>query len=246
MTTNEAFSIAGYEALIKGLLEHGYEVRDFSDADPSQPHLVLRHDIDMSLEAAVEIAQVERRLGISAHYFVLLRTEMYNIFSKNGLQAVDNILSHGHKIGLHFDASLYENDEFEDAAEWEVGCLQCATGSKVEMISFHRPKKSLLGREKSLAGLRHAYQPRFFYEMAYCSDSRGHWAYGHPQNLKTVRERHSLQLLTHPIWWMMNDNTNPVSRLDQFADDRHLYLRKELGRNCEPYGHAYPHLFDAD
>ena len=27
-----------------------------------QPHLVLRHDIDMSLEAAVEIAELEDRL----------------------------------------------------------------------------------------------------------------------------------------------------------------------------------------
>ena len=55
MTTKTSFSPKGYEKLINGLLERGYNVRDFSEADPAESHLVLRHDIDMSLEAAVEM-----------------------------------------------------------------------------------------------------------------------------------------------------------------------------------------------
>ena len=238
------FSPAGYKTLVQGFLDRGYRVRDFVEADPLEPHLVLRHDIDMSLNAAVEIAQVENELGVTAHYFVLLRTEMYNIFSKNGLKAVETILSLGHKVGLHFDASLYDQKEFEDAAEWEVGCLQCATGTEVEMISFHRPEKYLLGRKEPLAGRRHAYQPRYFKEMAYCSDSRGHWGYGQPQNLKAVEKGHALQLLTHPIWWSLDDYQGPVSRLDQFANERHSYLQKELSKNCEPFRNAHPNLGD--
>ena len=197
MTSRTSFSPKGYEELINGLLERGYKVKDFSEAEAMQPHLVLRHDIDMSLKAAVEIAELEDRLGISAHYFVLLRTEFYNIFSKNGLQAIEDILGLGHKIGLHFDASLYTNEELESAAEWELGCLQCLTGRKVEMVSFHRPAKFLLGRKKPLAGRCHSYQPQFFEKMAYCSDSRGCWNYGHPHNLKAVQERRALQSVSY-------------------------------------------------
>mgnify|MGYP001191941076 CR=1 FL=1 len=246
MTTKTSFSPKGYEKLINGLLERGYKVRDFLEADPAQSHLVLRHDIDMSLEAAVEIAKLENRLGIAAHYFVLLRTEFYNIFSKNGLQAIEDIVGLGHKIGLHFDASLYTNEELESAAEWEIGCLQCVTGREVEMVSFHRPAKFLLGRKKSLAGRCHSYQPQFFEKMAYCSDSRGDWNYGHPHTLKAVQEGRALQLLTHPIWWTKNNYSGPVPILDQLANDRNSCMKKELARNCEPYGHAYPTLLDID
>ena len=246
MTNRTSFSLKEYEKLINGLLERGYEVRDFSEAVPTQSHLVLRHDIDMSLQAAVKIARLEDRLGIAAHYFVLLRTEFYNIFSKNGLHAIEDILRLGHKVGLHFDTSLYTNEELENAAEWEIGCLQCVTGREVEMVSFHRPAKSLLGRKEPIAGRCHSYQPKFFKKMAYCSDSRGYWRYGHPYSLEAVKAGRGLQLLTHPIWWTENDYTDPVSRLNQFANDRHLSMQKELARNCEPYGHAYPNFLNIE
>lgn len=246
MSEIREFSLAGYEALIGGLMNRGYEVCDFAKADAAAPHLILRHDVDMSLGAAVEIAALENRLGLAAHYFVLLRTEMYNMFSEQGLAAVERLLDLGHKVGLHFDASLYHADELEDAAEWETGCLQCLTGREVEMISFHRPARSLLGRKEPLAGRHHAYQPRFFEEMAYCSDSRGLWGHGHPFDLDAVREGRALQLLTHPIWWTTDGDESPVSRLDRFAAGRHLGLRKELVRNCEPYQDAYPELSEDD
>ena len=50
------FSLQGYRALLTGLFERGYTVRDFSNFDPQSPHLLLRHDIDMSIAAAHEIA----------------------------------------------------------------------------------------------------------------------------------------------------------------------------------------------
>ncbi len=246
MSDQREFSVTGYKSLIKGLITHGYEISSFRKVDTASKHLIVRHDVDMCLDAAVEIAVLENQLGVSAHYFVLLRTEMYNLFSKNGLAAVETLLSLGHRVGLHFDASLYSESELEEAAEWESGCLQCVTGCEVDMISFHRPTKSLLGRAGLLAGRRHAYQPKYFTDMAYCSDSRGRWDHGYPLDLEAVKKGQALQLLTHPIWWTTKGAENTVSRLDRFAAGRHQGLRRELACNCEPYREAYKEFTDTD
>lgn len=246
MSDQREFSLTGYKSLIEGLISHGYAISSFRKVDTASKHLIVRHDVDMCLDAAVEIAAIENQLGVAAHYFVLLRTEMYNLFSNNGLAAIEALLSLGHRIGLHLDASLYSDDELEEAAEWEAGCLQCVTGREVDMISFHRPAKSLLGRADMLAGRRHAYQPKYFTDMAYCSDSRGRWGHGHPLDLEAVKKGQALQLLTHPIWWTTKGAENAVSRLDRFAAGRHQGLRRELARNCVPYREAYKELTGTD
>ena len=67
----ELFTPAAYRDLLESLLARGYSVRGYADADPGQRHLILRHDIDMSLDAALPIAEIENALGLKAHYFVL-------------------------------------------------------------------------------------------------------------------------------------------------------------------------------
>ena len=246
MSYQREFSLIGYKSLIEDLFSHGYTISNFREVATESKHLIMRHDVDMCLDAAVEIATIENQLDVAAHYFVLLRTEMYNLFSKRGMAAIESLLSLGHQIGLHLDASLYSNDELEEAAEWEAGCLQCITGREVDMISFHRPAKSLLGRADMLAGRHHAYQPKYFTDIAYCSDSRGRWDHGHPLDLQAVKKGQALQLLTHPIWWASKSDENAVSRLNRFAAGRHEHLRRELARNCAPYREAYTELTDTD
>lgn len=234
---DESFSLEGYRALIAALLERGYQAKAYEDVSAGERHLILRHDLDMSLQAAEPIAAIENELGVAAHYFVLLRTEMYNLFSPAARRSLQNILGLGHAIGLHLDASLYDNDPaaLNAAAARECAILEDAIGAPVSVISFHRPAKSLLGYEKPLAGRRHAYEPCFFSQIGYCSDSRGGWNYGAPLDHEAVRDGRALQLLTHPIWWPAAPASDPVDRLDRFVDERTHLLRQELAANCEPY-----------
>jgi hypothetical protein len=237
---SDDFTPAAYRALLTALLERGYEVRDYANADPQMRHLILRHDLDMSLEAALPIAEVENSLGAKAHYFVLLRTEMYNLFSARAREILLALRGLGHEIGLHLDASLYGNDtaQLQQASESECRVLEAASGAPVHVISFHRPAKALLGYPEKLAGRLHAYQPKFFTEMGYCSDSRGAWHYGAPREHAAVREGRALQLLTHPIWWVTDTKGNVTAKLDRFMVVRTELLREELARNCLPYGEA--------
>jgi hypothetical protein len=74
--------------------------------------------------------------------------------------------------------------------------------------------------------------------MAYCSDSRGGWHYGHPLELDAVKQGRALQLMTHPIWWDAPGGESPAERIERFADARDDSFRRELARNCQPYAEA--------
>ena len=230
------FTLEGYTALLARFFENGYRVRQFSDVVQSEADLVLRHDVDFSLDAALSLAMVEAEHDCKATYFVLLRSEFYNLLSAKNKSTLHSLKARGHEIGLHFDAALYENDleALSEAAEFECGILQDILGQRIEVISFHRPNPALLGLSDTLAGRIHAYQPKFFNEMGYCSDSRGAWHHGHPLEHHAVSERTALQLLTHPIWWT-GSSVIPECRLRNFLIEQTRHLDAELAVQCEPH-----------
>ena len=231
------FTLAGYSALVEALLGRGYKVVGYGDADPAARHLILRHDLDMSIDAALPLAHIETALGVKASYFVLLRAETYNPWAAAARDQIRQILDLGHEIGLHFDASLYSEDPvaLDRAAAQECGALEALAGAAIETVSFHRPAVKLLGRDAEIAGRRHTYQPRYFSEMGYCSDSRGEWSHGHPFDHPALDEDRALQLLIHPIWWNRDEAADPVRVLDRFRIERDIALAAALSANCMPY-----------
>jgi hypothetical protein len=204
--------------------------------------LILRHDLDMSIQAAIPIAKIEKSLGVVSTYFVLLRTEMYNPYSAAGRHDLLHLLELDHDLGLHLDASNYRDDDqsLERAVAFECDALEALIGRPVETVSFHRPTESLLDGRDRIAGRRHTYENFFFKEMAYCSDSRGAWRHGHPLDLPAIADGRALQLLTHPIWWNATAGEGVQEKLDRFASLRYRLLREELGRNCETYDATRP------
>ena len=234
------FSLASYGALLSALTDRGYKDQDFSNAGPTSQDIILRHDLDFDLEAALPIAKIESTLGLRATYFVLVRSEFYNPFSDTGQKVISSLIDSGHEIGLHLDAFLYGNDlaSLEAAADKESGLLESFYGIDVSVLSFHRPLKRLLGYDKTIGGRLHTYQPRFFSDIGYCSDSRGEWHHGYPLDHPAVSAKTALQLLTHPIWWTM-PGAAPADKLDQFFDSRARIIDRELEANCESYR---PHL----
>ncbi len=238
----KSFNTYGYSRLICSFQELGYEVRDFignkqQSAQLDKPHLILRHDVDMSLDAALNIGLIEKDLSVSSTYFVLLRSEMYNLFTPSSKHIIESLMKLGHRIGLHFDASLYEDSyiSLDEAAYKECSILEEWIGAPVNIISFHRPASKLLGLDKKLAGRNHTYQPHFFQHMGYYSDSRGAWYHGNPIESSTVKEKLAIQLLTHPIWWQDDSKETVQGALDKFCGDRANILRNELANNCQTY-----------
>ena len=235
--TPDDFTLDGYAALLDALLARGYQARGFADAEPARRDLIVRHDLDVSIPAALLLARIEAARGVAAHYFVLLRTELYNPFAAAGVGDLQRLGELGHTVGLHFDAALYPDDldALDRAVRREAGMLADLLGKPVDMVSLHRPAHALQGLDRRLGGCRHAYEPRFFREMGYCSDSRGGWHHGHPLDHAAVRDGRTLQLLTHPIWWVRDRDDGPVAALDRVRAERDALFAAELAANCEPY-----------
>jgi hypothetical protein len=232
-----AFTLDGYRALIEAFLQRGYAVRGFEDAEMDTRHLILRHDLDMSIQAAIPMAELERSLGVASIYFVLVRTEFYNPFSFAATRDLRRLLELGHAIGLHFDASLYPDDRaaLDRGAASECEVLEAIIGSPVGLISLHRPGASrqgdlIFGRKGSLGGRRQADEPIYFQNLAYRSDSRGGWHYGHPLEHEAVLAGRALQLLTHPIWWI-SEGRESADKLAGFLTQRCEFLDREMAAN---------------
>jgi GNAT superfamily N-acetyltransferase len=213
-------------------------VRTFAEANPAARDLVLRHDLDMSLAAALPIAELEHALGLRSIYFLRVASEFYNLHTTSARRIIHRLVCMGHDIGLHFDATPYPDADFavlDRAAEAECAVLERVTGRAVGMLSFHRPVPRLFGLDRRIGGRDHAYRPCYVAAMGYCADSRGGWHHGDPLAQPAVAAGTGLQLLTHPIWWDGAAGEPPVAKLERFLGGRFEVLRSELAADCEPY-----------
>jgi hypothetical protein len=224
------FSIDEYKSVLCELVALGYTTVDLEALSPERALLFLRHDVDLCLERASVVAEAEHALGLKATYYVLVSTHMYNPASAQSRRLMARILSLGHEIGLHFDATQYSGgrDALEEAAEGECAILSTLTGKPVRSLSFHRPVPELMGLAEPFAGRAHTYEPRFFNEVGYISDSSGAWFRGHPLDHPAVKARSAIQLLTHPIWWHAPCPTSAEVALESLRGERERVIGKGL------------------
>lgn len=237
----EPFTYEEYRSLLAEFKQHQYEFARFNEISNNfdRPFVLLRHDIDMSLEAALRMAEIEAENRVRATYFFLLRTEHYNVFSKEGSQIVRNILEFGHALGLHFDCAAYGNDCGVDAlaaaCSREAGILETWLDRPVSVVSYHRPNALVMSGLPDLSSPRlHTYMKIFRTPITYLSDSRGQWSNGSPLASQAFRESRPLHVLVHPIWWGEH-MASPEDRLAAFRRRRAETLDESLGKNCSVY-----------
>ncbi len=198
------FTYEAYKALLALLKKDGYAFRNYHNYGDTSRCVILRHDIDFSLESAVRLAEAERKAGVSSTYFVLLRTDFYNPASRRGTAALRRIQSLGHEIGLHFDERAYLPellpDQLARAVIEESGILSALLGTPVSTVSMHRPSRSTLEGELLIPGIVNSYGKIFFRDFKYLSDSRRRWR---EPVLDIVRsgEYERLHILTHAFWY---------------------------------------------
>jgi len=241
--TSTDFTYHNYMNILEKLKGKGYQFGSFKDAEillkGEKPFVMLRHDIDLSLKKALEIAELEAEHGVVSTFFFMTRSDFYNIFSKEGFDIVTRILGLGHHLGLHFDCAPYPvNHTVEDLARAcanEINMLEHWFEKTVEIVSYHRPNKLVLTGNRQLSKpLPHTYMPIFTKEIHYYADSRGQWKYGNPLDSEAFKKGEPLHLLIHPVWW----NTTPTSNyqtLLRFVDEEMEKIEKALAANCTVY-----------
>ena len=231
------FSPEGFINLIEIFKKENYQFVRFNEIKQKSKHIVLRHDVDMSIESALKMASLESDMGIQATYFFLLSSHFYNLNTYDSKSYLNKISELGHTIGLHFDASIYpqKKESLEKAANEECLILEKILGKKINVISFHRPIKELQGLSGNFAGKIHAYNPFFFNEIGYCSDSQGIFRFGLPFEQESFLQRTAMQLLIHPIWWTSEKEGSNIEKLKNFLKNKNLKMESELEKNCIPF-----------
>lgn len=197
------FTYEAYSNLLDILKNKGYTIIDYLDNNNYSKSVILRHDVDNTLDKALEIAQIEYEKDVKSTYFLLVSTDFYNIFSKKSHQIISKIQYLGHNIGLHFDEKRYNITSVEELNEfvnYESSILSNVTNNKIEVVSMHRPSEWILNNDIHFNNLINTYSKKYFKNFKYISDSRMTWRENVEDIILSGVYDH-LHILTHPFWY---------------------------------------------
>ncbi len=209
------FSFAHYISTLKNY-QKSYTFSSYSDC--SDNDIILRHDVDFSLEDALMIAEIENKLGIRSTFFILLHSELYNPLGYISSKLVTKILNLGHRIGLHYDELFFEqtNTNLSEGIEKELNLLNQHFNTNIESVVRHNP--SIRGNKVSLRlpdGIIDAMSEKFIVERKYLSDSVQFWREGCFCQYPTKFTK--FQILTHPSLWT-NEGLSRSKILPKISD----------------------------
>lgn len=229
------FTYNGYERLIRSLKESDYVFVDYHKYVQYSRCVILRHDIDNSIEKALSLAELEARLGVKSTYFVLMTSDFYNPSSKKSLEGLRKIQECGHEIGLHFDEMAYDElDDVVGAIQKEAKLLSDILGSPITTVSMHRPSQKTLEANYEIPGMINSYGKIFFNDFKYLSDSRRRWRESVLDIIKSG-QYNRLHILTHAIWYndVEEDIHDTILRFVASANKERYYQEKENIKDIE-------------
>jgi len=176
-----AFDLEHYRELLDAARAGGYRFA-FFDREPAPGDLLLRHDVDLSLDAALTLAELEAEASAHATYFLMTRSVFYNLASPEGERAIARLRELGHRVGLH---AVYPRLELDDRFD--------------PVVAWHNPDPEFMA--EPLDGAVNVMQTGYFDPNHYRSDSNQHWRNGCPHEELAAGSFEWLQLLTHPEIW---------------------------------------------
>jgi hypothetical protein len=205
-----SFDLRHYREILEAAQAGGYSFRPFGNG-PERGDLFLRHDIDLSLDAALQMAELEAELGVLATYLLMTESVFYNLASSEGAAAVARLRELGHRVGLH---AVYPKVGLDDRFDG--------------VVSWHNPKSEYMSER--ITGAINVYAEPYFSPPTYRSDSNQHWRSGCPHEELRGGGFPWLQILVHPEIWVYPGTTmgqtmkalleaEKERRLGQLADD---------------------------
>ncbi len=167
-----------YRELLEAARAAGYDWASF-DRHPRRGDLFLRHDVRVSLEAALELARLEHEAGARATYFLMTESALYNLDSHVGRYAQRQLRQWGHAVGLH---AVHPRAELD--------------GRFDKVVSWHNPEPSYAA-EPVFGAVNVAAAP--FGEHVLSDEN------GCPHAALAAAGLEWLQLLVHPERWVFED-----------------------------------------
>jgi hypothetical protein len=204
------FSLEHYRELLAAAKQGGYRFSSFA-GEPRSGTLFLRHDVDLSLDAALQMAELEVEAEARATYFLMTQSVFYNLASSEGVRAINRLRELGHGIGLH---AVWPGAEHDDRFD--------------PVLAWHNPEPDYMSHP--VDGFVNVMQPPWFDPDHYRSDSNQRWRHGCPHEALARGEFAWLQLLIHPEIWVYPGSTmgeTMEALLDAERERRRRFLAED-------------------
>ena len=206
------FTFKHYKEILKSALRQGFKVTNFRDLDKvkNDKILILRHDVDMSITKALQMAKIEYSLGLKATYFIRVHGEFYFLDNKN-IAILKKMLKMGHEIGLHTEASALNKlwrSNLKEIFILEKKYLEELSNQKIISAAEHadlgRPKnfwkKHFFTQvKKEQVGIKNFPQEKKYQKFHYLSDSLQSWREG--CLCDNLAKYNKIQVCVHADWW---------------------------------------------
>lgn len=222
------FSLPHYFATLAKAMKSGYKIVPINERDSvkDKKHILLRHDIDYSIDYAYKLASEETKRKIKSSYFILMRSDFYNPLSSKNIEKIRFLAKH-HEIGLHYEAEMLPpnpNKALEILLS-EIQLLEKIIGKKINTVSAHNVTTGLEPTKKLINILSKYVTDTKNLDIKYISDSTQNWREG--CMCRHVGKHEKLQILTHPFLWHDNHKTYEMI-FENFRDE----LIKEIQKRC--------------
>ena len=181
------FSLTHYRELLQAAKAGGYRWAGF-DRAPQRGDLILRHDVDLSLDGALAMAEVEASESAWSTWFLMTRSVFYNLGSSEGERAIARLRELGHRVAHH---AVYPHIELDDRFD--------------RVVAWHNPDPDYM--KAPIDGAVNVMEAPFFDPEHYRSDSNQAWRHGCPHEQLAAGGFEWLQLLTHPEIWAFEGTT---------------------------------------
>ncbi len=236
---NQEFTFGYLREALTRAQRSGYRFISFEDAveklDPTSRQCILRHDCDNDLGRAVEIARIEKSVGVTSTFFLMLRSTMYNVLSWSAQKQIQEMIDLGHRIGLHFDEELVrdrQDDDVRRSIDFECEILERYFGQRIRVVSFHRPGQRILKDGFTIDRIN-TYDRKDMGSFQYISDS------SHIMRIdlwKAFETGHfpKMHLNLHPEWWGETAESTDV-RWREMLRNAFLEREDELWTREEAY-----------
>ena len=198
------WGLQAYAAMLDAARDYGFV---HFDHEPKAGEIFLRHDVDLSLAAALRMAELEAERDVAATYFLMTRSVFYNLASSEGERALARLRELGHRVGLH---AVHPHVDFDDRFD--------------AVLAWHNPDPEFMNAP--VEGLVNVMSPPWFDRDHYRSDSNQHWRSGDPAQALAARKFEWLQLLTHPEIWAFEGTTMRETMESMLDAEREVWWRR--------------------
>lgn len=239
------FSFEDYREIIRIIQSTGRHA-NFADALGRDKFVIMRHDVEYSVERAYELSKVEQSMDFISTYFFQWTNNNYNVLSRKNTDMIKDMHERGQHIGLHFALNgMTDMKQIRKRIKMEIDILSEMFGFEITEFSIHRPSKDVLKENIKLDGILNAYQDDFFtfadpitqdtpLQVKYLSDANHIWRYGYPDKAN-ITGYDKVQILAHPCSWC-KEGYDTFDNYRKLIQEKYVELINSIDRECKEFG----------